>query len=68
MKFITLPKPDPSYHNKVYTISVDGVVVRKIVGAPKALKCSKYFKYSNFHSVVSITNAVTKQTIKTFGV
>ena len=65
--YVLFPPADPSFHNKVYSIKVDGVVVRKVVGAPKALRCSKWLKYSNFQSSVSITNVVTDVVIKTFG-
>ena len=65
--YIQLPNPDPSYHNKVYSVAVDGVVVKKIVGAPKALRYSKWKLYDNFGSKISITNVVSNKTIKTFG-
>ena len=65
--YIQLPTPDKSIHNKVYSISVNDVVVRKIVGGPKALRYSKWRKYDNFHSSVSITNVLSGKVIKTFG-
>ena len=66
MSYITFPEPNTKFNYKVYEIKIDDNVVKKVVGAPKALKVCKYYKYSNFKSSVSFTNYVTKKIVKQF--
>lgn len=63
-KYITLPPMDPTYLNKVYSIKINDKQIKKVIGVKKAIGTWKYFKYSNFNSVVSFTNVATNTLVK----
>ena len=65
MKFIKCPPIDPTYQYKLFIISVDNKIVSKSIGIKRAMGKTKYLKYSNFRSTVTISTANNK-IIKTF--
>ena len=66
MSYITFPEPDMKFNYKLYEIKVGNKTVKKVIGAPKALKICKYYKYNNFKSSVSFVNCATNNVVKQF--
>lgn len=64
--FIQCPAIDLSYQYKVYSIHMNGVEVKRKIGLKGAMGATKFYKYNNFKSEVSLYNAHTGNLVRRF--
>lgn len=65
-KVVIMPPINPRYKNKVYSVEINGVEERRVIGVDRAMRISKYYKYSNCGCVVDLINITSGKLVYRF--